>query len=134
MMPNQPYGQFQRGQQVRTAPPRPASCSSQSQVRTSAPCPQQQTRTPAPSCPNNQRSQEQLLRLITLTKFALVDATLYLDTHPDDKEAIRYFQINSKLYGEAMEDYAKAFGPLTLAQAHHNDEYWDWVNQPWPWQ
>jgi len=79
-------------------------------------------------------SQEQLLQWITLTKFACVDASLYLDTHPDDLEALRYFQEHNRLYTEAMNVYAKAFGPLTIAHAQHCDTYWDWVNQPWPWQ
>lgn len=131
MMPNQPCNQFQRGSSCpsgRTVPPR-----MQSQQRSSAPCMQPQPRT-APSCPREQMSKDQLLHLITLTKFAMVDATLYLDTHPDDEEAIRYFQVNSRLYREALADYSKAYGPLTLSHAHHNDKYWDWVNQPWPWQ
>lgn len=143
MMPNQSCGQLQRGQQVRTVPPRSAYAQQQSrttspcaqqQSRTTSSCTQSQSRTTEATCQNDQMSQEQLLRLITLTKFAMVDANLYLDTHPDDEEAIRYFQVNSKLYGEAMENYAKAYGPLTISHAHHNDKYWDWVNQPWPWQ
>lgn len=131
MMPNQPCNQFQRSSSCppgRTVPPR-----MQGQQRSTAPCMQPQQRT-APSCPREQMSREQLLHLITLTKFAMVDATLYLDTHPDDEEAIRYFQVNSRLYQEALADYSKAYGPLTLSHAHHNDTYWDWVNQPWPWQ
>ncbi|MCI8374616.1 MAG: spore coat protein CotJB [Lachnospiraceae bacterium] len=79
-------------------------------------------------------NREQLLHWISLTKFACVDANLYLDTHPWDLEAIRYFQEHMRLYNEAMKEYAKSYGPLTLTHAHHCDSYWDWVNQPWPWQ
>lgn len=69
-----------------------------------------------------------------MTKFACVDASLYLDTHPDDMEAISYFQEHNQLYKEAMNVYAKTYGPLTISQARYCDAYWDWVNQPWPWQ
>lgn len=86
------------------------------------------------SCGCGGASREQLLMRITLTKFACVEAGLYLDTHPEDTEAIRYFQENDRIYQEAMSEYAKAYGPLTLTHAHHNSTYWDWVNQPWPWQ
>lgn len=84
--------------------------------------------------PSGRMSKEQLIEKITLTKFACVDASLYLDTHPEDSEALRYFQENNRLYVEAMNEYARLYGPLTIAHAQYNNSYWDWVNQPWPWQ
>lgn len=89
---------------------------------------------PAPSCPLMQMNQQQLLEWIGLTKFACVDASLFLDTHPDDAEAIRYFQEYNRLYLEAMNEYARAYGPLTIAHAQQCGTWWDWVDQPWPWQ
>lgn len=79
-------------------------------------------------------SRERLMKRITLSGFAMVDANLYLDTHPGDAEAIRYFNEQSQIYNDALGEYSRRFGPLTVAHAHHNDRYWDWVNQPWPWQ
>ncbi len=87
-----------------------------------------------PAVPCAQMTQDQLLEWISLTKFACVDASLYLDTHPDDEEAIRYFQDYNLLYVKAMNEYARIYGPLTIAHAQHCCTYWDWVNQPWPWQ
>lgn len=84
--------------------------------------------------PVGQMDQEQLLEWIGLTKFACVDANLYLDTHPDDAEAIRYFQEHNRLYLEAMNEYARVYGPLTVSHALHCGTYWEWVDQPWPWQ
>lgn len=89
---------------------------------------------PAPACPCPTPSKKQLLSTITLTGFAALDSGMYLDTHPEDREALHYFHENIRRYNEAMESYARAFGPLTLSQATHNQEYWDWVNQPWPWE
>jgi len=128
MMPNQSCGQYQRGQQGRAVSPY-----GQQQMRQGTAA-GTQARGNTSSCPSGQMSREQLLKKISLTKFAMVEANLYLDTHPDDKEAICYFQEHSRMYREAMDEYAKAYGPLTIAHAHHNDAYWDWVNQPWPWQ
>ena len=79
-------------------------------------------------------TKKQLLSLITLTGFAVLDCAMYLDTHPRDQEALHYFHEHVRRYNEAMEDYAKAYGPLTIAHATHNQDYWDWVNQPWPWE
>lgn len=155
MTPNQTRGQFQRNhscQQQRSManyaamPQRtPASCqqpqenpSSCRQRRPVPPCSQPQ-KPAAPSCPPpsrpwNQMTQEQLLQWISMTKFACVEASLYLDTHPCDAEALAYFQEYNRLYNEAMNEYAKAYGPLTISHAKHCDTYWEWVNQPWPWQ
>ena len=105
--------------------------------RPTPPCPPPQRPTPpcpGPSRPWDQMTQEQLLKWITLTKFACVDANLYRDTHPCDREALAYFQEYNRLYQEAMDEYAKSYGPLTISHARHCDTYWDWVNQPWPWQ
>lgn len=118
--------------------PRPAAPCNQPQSRPSAPCNQPQGhsshRPSGPSCPCSEMNREQLLRWISLTKFACVDSSLYLDTHPCDVEAIAYFKEHVHLYNEALAEYSKTYGPLTLAHAHHCDTYWDWVNQPWPWQ
>lgn len=119
--------------------PRPsASCSQQPQPRPATPCNQPQGhsshRPAGPSCPCSEMNREQLFRWISLTKFACVDSSLYLDTHPCDVEAIAYFKEHVHLYNEALAEYSKTYGPLTLAHAHHCDTYWDWVNQPWPWQ
>jgi len=113
-------------------------CAPANQPQTECGCNQQSQRSVQPSMvshrPWEQMSKEQLLQWISMTKFACVDASLYLDTHPDDVEAIRYFQEHNRLYTEAMNVYAKVFGPLTIAHARYCDTYWDWVNQPWPWQ
>lgn len=126
---------------------RTASSCSQTQQRAASNCGQTQQRSVSgaqgqgtrpsgvsPSCPCSQMSQAQLLQWITLTKFACVDASLFLDTHPDDEQALRFFQEHNRLYNEAMDAYAKAYGPLTISHARNCDTYWDWVNQPWPWQ
>lgn len=126
MMPNQRYP-------YSNSPRRPLPPCSQPQTRPTPPCEQLHTR-PAAPCPCSQPSRKQLLSIITLTGFAALDSGMYLDTHPDDREALCYFHENMHRYNEAMAEYAKSFGPLTLSHATHNREYWDWVNQPWPWE
>lgn len=51
---------------------------------------------------------------------------LYLDTHPDDMEAIEYYaQIKDK-YCDYMTKYADYYGPLDKLHIS-NDNYWMWV-------
>ena len=120
--------------------PQPRTSNSCSQAQSCPPssCNQPQSRPQLkpvrPSCPCSEMNREQLLHWISLTKFACVDSNLYLDTHPCDMEAIAYFKEHVKLYNEALAEYSKTYGPLTIAHAHHCDTYWEWVNQPWPWQ
>lgn len=86
------------------------------------------------SRPEEGMSRERLMKRITLAGFAMTDTNLYLDTHPGDAEAIRYFNEQSRIYNEALGEYSRRFGPLTVAHAHHSDRRWEWINQPWPWE
>lgn len=95
------------------------------------PCPQPRTEN---NCPTSGLSKEQLLRCISVTGFACTDACLYLDTHPEDREALDYFDGNNRKYQEALHEYSKTYGPLTLAHVHQSKDYWKWIEQPWPWQ
>ena len=89
---------------------------------------------PESGCSCSGLSKEQLLQRIFTTGFACVDASLYLDTHPEDTGAISYFGENNRKYQEALHEYSQKYGPLTLAHVHHPEDYWNWVDQPWPWQ
>lgn len=131
MMPNQNYEYPCSGalcRQGRNSAPYMNTASNVQSQKQSVP-----VRMAAP-CPVGQMNREQLLEWIGLTKFACVDANLYLDTHPDDAEAIRYFKEHNRLYLEAMNEYARVYGPLTISHAQHCGTWWDWVDQPWPWQ
>jgi spore coat protein JB len=89
-------------------------------------------------CENNQKppvSKAQLLRLIHEVSFAVDDIVLYLDTHPCDQEALEYFRKYSGKRNDALREYAKHYGPLTIDTADDaRSDSWDWVMQPWPWE
>lgn len=75
------------------------------------------------------------LRKIDEISLALQDTVLFLDTHPEDKEALAFFDECSKMRNEALEAYAKEFGPLIVDDVTMSSaDYWDWINQPWPWE
>lgn len=77
----------------------------------------------------------QLMNYINEVSFAVNDMLLYLDTHPHDLEAQAYCKKHMEMRVNALKDYAKHYGPLTLDTADKScSESWDWVTQPWPWE
>lgn len=81
----------------------------------------------------NQMNQAQLLHWIDMVSFAVVEFNLYLDTHPEDEEAIKLFNQYMELRRSAMCAYAEQYGPLTIDTANP-EHYWAWASQPWPWE
>ena len=58
---------------------------------------------------------------ISMIDFLLMDMQLYLDTHPNDKNALEYYR-----------HYAK-YGPLFATQYKCSKE-WEWSNEPNAWE
>ena len=82
-----------------------------------------------------QPNRESLLAWINQVSFAVNEMTLYLDTHPDDEDALAFFREKLKIRQEALETYARFYGPLTIDTANDNmSRSFQWVQQPWPWE
>lgn len=77
--------------------------------------------------------QQELLLCLSQVSFAMYDTALYLDTHPDDEEAMAYFHKMHSQRMAAMKVYTKKFGPLTMDQSEDFCS-WDWGSAPLPWQ
>ena len=60
-----------------------------------------------------QMSKEQLLDYIDMVSFSAHEALLFLDTHPADKEARRFYNEYMKQRNYAMKEYARRYSPLT---------------------
>lgn len=82
----------------------------------------------------NKPSRQELLEWMNVVSFAVNDVSLFLDTHPRSIEALEYFEEFKKQRGQALEEYAEFYGPLTIDTAATPEDYWQWVNGPWPWQ
>lgn len=80
-----------------------------------------------------QNDKQKLLRRLQEARFALVDVSLYLDSHPDCQEGLRYFREKRDKVNELTAEYQKMYGPLTSA-ASEADERWNWVCTPFPWE
>ena len=81
----------------------------------------------------SQMNQAQLLHLIGIVSFHVVDLQLFLDTHPCDEEALEHFNYYSDLRNKALQVYEEKYGPLTI-DSTTPDTYWEWVKEPWPWE
>ncbi|MDO5408104.1 MAG: spore coat protein CotJB [Eubacteriales bacterium] len=74
----------------------------------------------------------ELLRKVYETGFALDDAALYLDTHPTDREAMKYYQCVQQANRDAVQAYERVHGPLMINRVESED--WSWNDAPWPWE
>lgn len=74
-----------------------------------------------------------LLNKLNAYAFAAYDWNLYLDTHPDDKDAIMMFHKMAGKARELRQEFEEKYGPLT-AEASTNMQYWNWLDDPWPWE
>lgn len=80
-------------------------------------------------------SKEQLLDYLYEVGFAVVDITLFLDTHPDCTEALNYYKEYVARKKKVMAEYTMRFGPLTIDSGNDvQSSKWEWINQPWPWE
>lgn len=78
-------------------------------------------------------SKEQKMQAVRETGFALIDAGLFLDTHPCDEKALDYFSKYQQMHKEAVRDYENHCGPITISGVNTCDG-WTWTDGPWPWE
>lgn len=78
-------------------------------------------------------NQKELYEWIMMLGFCAVDMMLYLDTHPDDEEALNYFNQCTVLYNAAKQSYQEQFGQLN-AFSEQERSSWDWNTAPMPWE
>lgn len=78
-------------------------------------------------------NKSQLLEYINALSLAVVDTTEFLDTHPEDKEALAYFDRMRMLLYQAKKEYTARFGPLTISDVNVKNG-WSWGEDPWPWE
>ena len=74
----------------------------------------------------------QMLEKLTAMDFYTLDLNLYLDTHPDDRQAQSKFNSVAREANELRRQYESMYGPLCTRRPM--DGYpWPWINNPWPW-
>lgn len=87
-----------------------------------------------PIAPVINSEREQLLYEILKLNFAMTELNLYLDTNPNNTNAINLFNDYSKKKKNLVNSYETKFGPLTLDGSMINLNAWSWNKNPWPWE
>jgi len=82
---------------------------------------------------NNNLSKDEMLRRIMELEFAVTDLMLYLDTHPDNAEALEMFTKLAATLKSLMYDYSQKYEPLVAADVK-NETPFRWAKSKWPWQ
>ena len=59
---------------------------------------------------------DKLFRAIQMYGFAIDEIKLYLDTHPNCRNALDFYHRYNDLRREAEEEYIRLYGPLTANQ------------------
>lgn len=76
---------------------------------------------------------QRLLRRLQSARFAVIDVSLYLDSHPTCQEGLKYFREKRELAEKLTKEYEEAYGPIT-SSASCAEERWDWVCTAFPWE
>ncbi|MCZ8494960.1 MULTISPECIES: spore coat protein CotJB [Priestia] len=74
------------------------------------------------------------LEEIQAVDFALVELTLYLDTHPNDQQAMQQFNEYTQQAMQLKRTFETKYGPLQQYGNSYADGKWSWGTSPWPWQ
>lgn len=84
--------------------------------------------------PKVKNEKEALLLFIQKCGLAAHDMVLYLDTHPNAKDALDLHEYYTKQYKDALDRYQEKYGPLSVSDTHLTKVPFEWVSSPWPWE
>ncbi|MGN0531656.1 MAG: spore coat protein CotJB [Eubacterium sp.] len=70
-----------------------------------------------------------LLLRLSAANFGMIETRLFLDTHPNDQEAMAMYNKYTDKYSALKKEYESKYGPLTLNGINSDD----WLQDPWPW-
>ncbi|MBQ8739887.1 MAG: spore coat protein CotJB, partial [Clostridia bacterium] len=63
---------------------------------------------------NNNANRARLMRQLQMYSFAVYDARLYLDSHPQSKSALEFYNKYKRLEQNAMAEYEARYGKIAL--------------------
>ena len=85
----------------------------------------------AETCEEKMEAKEEMLKQIRCLDFSVVELSEYLDTHNDDKKAIKLHKEYATKLHDLKEKYQKIYGPLSI---YFPCNKWRWIEEPWPWE
>ncbi|HZK34936.1 MAG TPA: spore coat protein CotJB [Bacillota bacterium] len=81
-----------------------------------------------------QGSRERLLNQIRAIEFTTLELNLFLNSHPDNQQALRDFNNGVRQLKALKNEYERRFGPLVNFGFGYSRCPWQWINEPWPWE
>lgn len=75
-----------------------------------------------------------LLERLQTVDFVLVELNLYLDTHPNDMDAIEQYNELTQQRWQIANEFEAMYGPLMNFGHSYSGYPWQWNDAPWPWQ
>lgn len=76
--------------------------------------------------------QEMLKRKIYANSFASWELHLFLDSHPNNKDAATKLETIRRRIDTLTKEYEEKYG--TVTEVSNNTSRWQWVNGAWPWE
>ena len=82
---------------------------------------------------NRSADRMELLKLITVNEFMKEDLALYLNTHPEDADAIKKYN-HYVMEGRKLKEVYEAHCGMLTNEDFLSPFKWQWVCEPWPWE
>ncbi len=79
-------------------------------------------------------TKKDLMKKIQELEFTSLDLNLYLDTHPENMEALMEYNKCANQIAQLKRMYEMKYGPLMNFGFSPSQYPWKWVDEPWPWE
>lgn len=76
---------------------------------------------------------DKLLKEVSKYYFAKLETEMFLDTHPDNRTALKAREKYKERYDCLRNEYENRFNMLSKDAVNKSDQRWTWVDNPWPW-
>ena len=74
-----------------------------------------------------------LRRRISAYSFAVWELEVFLDTHPDNKQALETRKAYMQTLEQLKAEYQDKYGPYIAYSSDVQGDRWAWIDDPWPW-
>lgn len=71
---------------------------------------------------------------LTADAFSALDLQLYIDTHPENTDAIAVYNETVRALQKKQAEYIKSHGPLFSFIDVSDEKRFNWIDSPWPWE
>lgn len=81
----------------------------------------------------NGNTKQALMHKIQMYAFTAHECALYLDCHPNNRNALKKYSEAVKMLNETVSTYEGLYGELSQNRLTAENG-WNWVKGTWPWQ